>query len=444
MRIGIIGDNKGQGGNVSWAKQFALSMKEFDVTVDYITESNLKEDSPLFDFCPQSHINCTTIFSSNIKSPVEVLNKLSFTAQRLYELLRSKIYDAFILQRADYLPVIQSLNLTKKIPIFIANHDIGVWQQILTSSSLTSEAPYRLIELMEFFYKSGIRLNMLSTSKFLGDKFTAFNPNIKSFYLPPALNAKIQTSKPLQMEDTEGILWVGDSASYKNPELMMNIAKMLPDIKMTAIFNTKSKARLTKICNKYKAPNLTVLGAQPIETLIELYQKHRIGLLTSYGETFSIVAQEHQMFHPTFVSTNNINEYQKIYDDNLISFSNAQDFVTQIKEIYNDKNFYNHTVNKTRKYILSNYKKENVKQWYAQLVEQIKEMRFALNPPTKKNTLGSFIDSRLGLLDEISYESVLDSLNYQDNVMGILSILSQLEYYEKVDNKSHTFFKLKK
>lgn len=437
MRIAIIGDAKQSGGgNQNWAVEFANIMKEYGVKCDYIGDSNFSKESRLYDIAVQSPIESDNYFKF-LKTPAEVITKMSYCQRRLYEQLRTKVYDAYIIQRVDFLPIVQSFNLSKKVPIYIPTHDISIFENIVFKSSSTTETPYRMVEMNEHFMKSDI--SILATSTFLQNQLKSFNGKLTVEMLPIPLNKDIEEAKIPEFDKTEGVLWVGSQTSYKNPDMMFEIVKGMPDIKFTMVFNTKDAGTFTKITKKYKAKNLTVLKSQPLDDLIELYASHRIGIVTSSVETFCIVAQEHLCFHPTIVNKKSINQYHNIFD-NIISFEGVKGAIEQINTLYNDKQGFIDKVNASKENIVEIYSKENVKVAYKDFLIKLKDELREKNSSGKQNTLGALIESKLGVVDELEYEHLLQDANYLDYSLAQHSILSQLQYFKRKEYKNKTVF----
>lgn len=438
MRIGIIGDaHKSGGGAHSWAAQFANIIKEFGVKVDYIGDRNFDKDNKLYNISVKSDINSFDHYQY-VKTPAEVLLKMGFCQRRLYEQLGKKIYDAYIVQRFDFYPVLQSLGLSEKVPIFIPNHDISAFEQIITPSNATTEAPYRIVPLMESLLSG--KLNILSSSEYLGDKFKEHNSKLSVKVLSIPLHDKIRESTPNVFNKTKGVLWVGSQVSYKNPNLMFEIVKAMPDMQFTMVFNTKDPGTFTKISKKFKALNLKIYPSIPLDDLIKLYQEHRIGIITSDVETFCIVAQEQLCFHPTLVYAKSCNKYHKIFEDNMIPFDNIREAVDKINEIYSDSELYNSSIRKTKEYIVNRYSFENVKEEYRVFTKELKDSLIDMNKFKAFNTMGSFLNSRLGLLNEVAYEDLLREIEYNDNTLAQLSMLSQLSQFKRKEYNDKTVF----
>lgn len=441
MRIAIIGDAHSSGGGAAtWAYYFANKMKSLGHYVEYIGDKNHSESNKLSEIAIQSIHNSKTDFN-NLKTPAEVLGKLYNCQKRLYEQLQKKIYDAYIVQRMDFLPVLQSFNLTNKVGVWIPNHDISIYESLIKDEVTGTESPYRLLEMNRMFMQSK-QLNFISSSEKLAKTLTDFNPNISTFILPIEINSQILETNTNPFDQTKGVLWIGSATSYKNPALMMSIVEDNPNIPFTMIFNTTSKGELTKIEKQYKAKNLTVKGAMPLTELIEEYKKHRIGIVTSNVETFCIVAQEHLAFHPTFICSKNLSGYQDIFPPAL-KFANKAEAKSLFQLYYNNEEFYNTKITEQRQFLFDHFSSKPVARAYEQFADLLLKQRQELSPFRSFNTFGDYIKSKVGFMKEVEYFTVINGLKYQDAALSQHSVLTQLNYFNKIEKEDGTYFSKK-
>jgi glycosyltransferase involved in cell wall biosynthesis len=337
----------------------------------------------------------------------------------------------------DYLPILLALNLNNKVPIYVPNHDASTWENIIYKTNASTETPYRIVDLADKIFRT--EANIISQSEYATNKFKEFNPNLNVITLPIPLNKNIEMSENLPFEHTKDILWVGASTSFKNPKLLLKIADALPEFKITAIFNSRNKAQITKAKNKFSRPNITILGSQSQEELIKLYQSHRTGIITSTIETFCIVAQEKQLFMPTFVWDKSINKFHNIFPG-LIPFDNAENLAATIRNKYNDVDFYTNTVNANRITITQQYNIDKIKPLYFDFIKQLKQELLSKNNFLNLNNLGAYVSSKLLVVPEYSWESAINHFKYNDYVLAQHSIFSQLHKIKKKDTKRGSFF----
>lgn len=441
MRVCILGDKKGTGGNVFAAKLFADILAEKGVRVDYIGDGNIEKDSAIYPYSVKSSINSINYYN-NLKTPAESLIKMSYVQKRLYEQLKTKVYDAYIINRMDFYPIIQSLKLSNKVPVWVPTHDISLFEEVISNSSFTTESPFRNVEYMKHLMNSRLGINIISSSKFIGDQIKEFNEAINIYELPIPLNNNILKAEPNAYADTEGVLWVGSQTSYKNPNLMFEIVKAMPDIKFTMVLNT-SGATFTKASKKYNANNLTLLPSQNQEQLIKLYKSHRLGIVTSNVETFCIVAQEQQLFHPTLIWNKSCNKYHNIWD-HAIEFGDIKDAINIINDAYKNEELFNNAISNIRNEIIKKYNIDSVKPLYFEFIKVLKNDLKSKNNFKDLNTMGAMLSNRLNIMDEYSYEDLLLDVNYADPTLAQLSMLSQLGQFDRKEYNNYTAFIKKK
>jgi glycosyltransferase involved in cell wall biosynthesis len=119
------------------------------------------------------------------------------------------------------------------------------------------------------------------------------------------ISSPVSTIYPTDVPDTiskSDVLWVGRTSPFKRPELVLEIAKALPDIKFRMILNNLDAEQWNKIV-KGKSSNIEIIESVSIHDIEYYFMQTKVFLNTSITEGFPNTFLQAGKFGVPFIGT---------------------------------------------------------------------------------------------------------------------------------------------
>lgn len=201
---------------------------------------------------------------------------------------RLKKDDGFSIYHFDEFPLLHTF-LSQKIVKEKGGRCISTWHEVLRDyykqvGIRASFAPYIEKQVAK---RSDWNITVSEAAR---DKLMKFYGIDNISVIPNGVNYKELTVTDIKKKDWGRILYVGRLVRHKRVNILINIAKSLPDITIRIVGDGPEKKNLLKLSKG--VPNVTLLGKIDKEALVEEYKKAWLFILPSEREGFSISSLE--------------------------------------------------------------------------------------------------------------------------------------------------------
>lgn len=194
----------------------------------------------------------------------------------------------------------------------------------------------------EWLYKLGLKLTkyVVVQNDFQESDFHQHISNRAVLKLPNIWSSKIPTEgNPPNIKDY--VLWVGNFRTVKNPMMVVEVARLLPQITFLVIGapnDLKLYEQVQAEANK-DVPNVKLLGGKPFREMNVYYENAKVLICTSEREGFPNTFLQAWSLNKPVVSTVDpsglIEHHQLGYH-----CTNVEKFAESINRLYSDKDLY--------------------------------------------------------------------------------------------------------
>ncbi|HEY9202180.1 MAG TPA: glycosyltransferase family 4 protein [Gammaproteobacteria bacterium] len=175
-------------------------------------------------------------------------------------------------------------------------------------------------------------------------------------------------------EKEDYVLWVGNSGVHKQPELFLELAKVLPDIKFKMIMSPSAQRPDDAFIRRKldEVPNLEFIGPVPFSQMPEYFSKASLLVSTSYSEGFPNIFLQAWQFRTPTVSLN-IDPDDVIQRFNLGLLSGSfEKLVEDVAMLHSDDSQRMEMGDNALQYTQQHHAKEVVIRQYLELFESLR------------------------------------------------------------------------
>lgn len=251
--------------------------------VNFIVHHPTKKQKEVFeDITVYSEIRELSIWQSSQVWLMPGMNKrkmLDKCQKEIYQQVDANLYIAFGVGIHTFYTFRRLASLNKKKMLFLG-HDEDLSEMYYEGSTYRNRHGYlgdkcwQAIQMADHFVAQTDFQAALLKERFGKDAFVLKNP----------IDLDHTVSSTLS-EDDKFILWIGRSNKVKRPELIIEIARRMPNFRFVMIMNQRDKEIHNKIYAA-RPENVTIHDFVPIDKIEQFFANAKLFVSTSEGEGF--------------------------------------------------------------------------------------------------------------------------------------------------------------
>lgn len=193
--------------------------------------------------------------------------------------------------------------------------------------------------------------------------------SVEPLLIFPPLDLRVSNATP---EKTHDVFWVGRTNSFKRPELLLEVARMLPEKNFCMVLNKVTEAEWQQV--EAAAPaNVQIIESVPPDAIEQLFASGRVFLSTSTGEGFPNTFLQAAKFSVPIVSMHSDpNGMLSVHGAGFICGEDIRATTARVQELLSDPTVYEERSRNARNYVERFNDHQQISRQYFELITQLK------------------------------------------------------------------------